>query len=116
MTKSQSEPTIDGVPICEIIELGISKEVSNEPAYQRIERTSLVEVRKRFTVFVGFGEPTRTYDSQGIETIEWPSIEEIDVNAVDDTEAFILAELALAWHYEPGGKIIAATERWGMYY
>ena len=114
--KDQKETTVDGVPICEIIELGVSKEVSKEPAYQRIDRISTSERRKCYTVFVGFGEPQTSYDSQGIETIEWMSIEEIDVNAIDDTEAFIIASLALQWHYEPGGQMIAATERWGMYY
>jgi len=116
MSKPTEEPKIDGIPICEIIEIGTSPEI-NDPGgcYQRIGRISTSERRKRFTIFVGFGTPTVTIE-HGVETFDWPGIEEIDVNAVDDTDAFIIAELALHWHYEPGGKIIAATERWGMYF
>jgi hypothetical protein len=40
----------------------------------------------------------------------YASVEEIDVIATDNADAETIADLALLWHYEPGGKIILVSE------
>jgi hypothetical protein len=110
MMKKQKEATIDGRPISEIITMG-------QDAYEYIDKPSAAYVSrlKRFTAFVGY-DPYDPGDGENGPRIHWRSIEEIDVNAQDETEARIIAELALMWHYDEGGHIAAVEERFGLYF
>jgi hypothetical protein len=105
-----TEPTIDGRPIGEIIQ------TADGGAYEFIDKVSEAYIKrlKRFTCFVGY-QPYDPGDPENGPRIEWGSIEEIDVNAQDDAEARIIGDLALQWHYEEGGTILAVEERVGWY-
>jgi len=78
--------------------------------YARIETCSPQEAknRKTWTCFVGY-DPHEGAVIDG-EQQHWGCIEEIDVSAVDETEARIICEEALRCHYEPGGQIIQVRE------
>jgi hypothetical protein len=66
------------------------------------------KLAKRYTAFVKFVWP----DAEGPDDY---TLEEIDINARSEPQAFRVAEAALAKDYEPGGKIIRMTERIGWY-
>jgi hypothetical protein len=85
-----TEPTVDGVPIKDIIKL-------EEWAYCRAEATSESELkaRKSYTCFVMFQQD---------------GVEEIDVMATDESDARIICGLAQRLHYEPGGQIVEVRE------
>ena len=86
-------------------ELDIERASDNSGAYQRVEKG--LRPLKRFTAFVRF-----TYND-GPEI--WSSIEEIDVNAEDNSDAWIVAGQALVNDYEDGGRIVKVEERFGWY-
>ena len=79
----------------DIIEL-----VMDEGVYRRAEMSSNYPLRY-FTVFCQF---------PGDETYGG-CLEEIDVMARDSTDAEIIASVALANDYEPGGHVIETRER-----
>jgi hypothetical protein len=93
-----TEPTVDGVPISDIIKI-------EDNHYCRAEATSVHEFasRKSYTVFVKY-----VHDPD--DAREGYSIEEIDVKATDRVDARIIAELALTWHYQSGGEIVEMRE------
>jgi hypothetical protein len=99
---SEKVPDVDGTPIDQIIKRadGIDNP-SWGGCYMRFEAVSEREYRsrRRFTAFVQYHADT-----------SYASVEEIDVIATDNTDAQIITELALLWHYEPGGKIILVSE------
>jgi len=88
-------PDIDGVPIDQIIKMG---DLEFGGCYMRAEATSEREFksRRKFTAFVFF-------QSGGLE--------ELDIMATDETDARIIAALALQWHYEPNW-IISDIKQW----
>ena len=86
-------------------QLDIERAPDHSGAYQRVEKG--LRPLKRFTAFVRF-----TYEDRA-ET--WSSIEEIDVNAEDESDAWIIAGQALVNDYEDGGQIVRCEERFGWY-
>ena len=92
------EATVDGVPIDDLIKI-------ENHAWCRMERTSDREVRERFTVYVQF-----TYDYPEEDKTVF-SYEEIDIDAVDETDARTIADLVLLRDYEEGGKIYRVVHR-----
>lgn len=91
-------------------ELDIERASDNSGAYQRVEKG--LRPLKRFTAFVRYvyGAPEIGHPDE-----EWSSIEEIDVNAEDESDAWIVAGQALVNDYEPGGHIVRVEERIGWY-
>ena len=100
MSKPTQEPKIDGRPICEIIQTG-------KNGYEYIDKASVAYMDrcKPWTAYIGY-DPYDPGDPENGPRIEFRSIEEIDVWAQDEAEARIITELAMMWHYEPGGTII----------
>ena len=79
--------------------------VAQSGAYARAERSSDYPLR-RYTAFIRYNWGDGDDNS---------SIEEIDIDARDDTDARVIASAALAQDYEPGGRIIRVDERIGWY-
>jgi hypothetical protein len=96
------EPTIDGTPIDEIIG------TNSDGCYYRLGtgKVTTKDGLKRFTIFVEYRYGD-SYDQM--------SLEEIDVDAIDETDARIIGELAIQRDYEDGGKIKLVEERIGWY-
>jgi hypothetical protein len=88
---------IDGTPIDDIIE-------RTWGAYCRREQCSPGRMHNRYTAYIKFVYPEGDY-----------SIEEIDVDAVDATDARVIASLAMLRDYMEGGEIIKVEERFGLY-
>jgi hypothetical protein len=86
-----TEPTVDGVAVSNIIKL------DQNGHYCRAEAASPRELkaRKSFTLFVGF---------------DGEADEEIDVMATDKSDASIIGDLAILWHYDKGVKIVGVRE------
>ena len=91
--------------------LAIQRASDASGAYERVEKG--LRPLRRYTVFVRF---TYEDDESTDGSIErWSSIEEIDVNAEDESDAWIIAGQALVDDYEEGGHIVRAEERIGWY-
>lgn len=108
MRRNDPGGDIDGIDLDEIITM-------TDGVYHRRERTSASETRKRFTCYVGYG-PYDPGDGENGPRIEWVSIEEIDVDAIDATDARVVGDLALLKDYEPDGQIFQVSERHGLYF
>lgn len=80
------EATIDGTPIADIIGTALES-----GAYRRLGVNP--DTLERYVAYV-------TFNDHGLDDIE-----ELDIDATDPTDARIIAELALLWHYDPNGKI-----------
>jgi len=72
-------------------------------AYKRAEKCSPNEPERYFTAFVRF--------NWGDGSAGNSAVEEIDVIGRDDSDARVIASVALAQDYDPGGRIIQVTER-----
>lgn len=103
MRRNDPGGDVDGVDLDDLIDI-------KDGVYHRRERTSLNERRKRFTCFAGWG-PHDPGDVENGPRIEWACIEEIDVDAVDETDARVICDLVLIRDYEPDGHIFHVEER-----
>jgi hypothetical protein len=101
MRRNDPGGDVDGVEIDDIIAM-------TDGVYHRRERVSPNERRERYTCFVQY-----CYDPGDPENgpALYMYVEEIDVDAIDSTDARIIATLALERDYEPGGKIIETVQR-----
>ena len=96
-------------------------------AYCRAEAVSERErdSRKRYTVFAFFPEDKAALAldddallalAQGAGDEYVGTIEEVDVDASDSSDARIIAEVALRLYYQDGWRVIHVEERFGLYF